>query len=75
MLLTDEDILFFGLYYAGFEETRQKVRANLNIDRFKAFFGPEPRTVRDLFYDLQEKYPDIIFRDVLMTMNWLKLCK
>ena len=75
MLLTDEDILFFGLSYAGFEETRQNVRANLNIDRFKAFFGPEPRTVKDLLYDLKEKYPDIIYRDVMMTMNWLKLCK
>ena len=47
----------------------------MNIDRFKAFFGPEPRTVKDLFHDLKEKYPDIIYRDVMMTMNWLKLCK
>ena len=75
MLLTIEDITFFGLSYAGFDEKRQNVRESLIIDRFKAFYGPEPRTVKDLLLDLKEKYPNIIYREVMMTLNWLKLCK
>ena len=75
MLLTIEDIAFFGLSYAGFEEKRQNVRESLNIDRFKAFYGPEPKTVKDLLLDLKDKYPNIVYRDVMMTLNWLKLCK
>ena len=76
MLLTNEDILFFGLTYAGFGEERQQVRDTLNIARFKAHFGPEPRTVKDILFDLKETFgSSIIYKDVLMAMNWLKLCK
>lgn len=75
MFLTIEDITFFGLTYAGFEKKRQNVRESLIIDRFKAFYGPEPKTVKDLLLDLKEKYPNIVYREVMMTLNWLKLCK
>ena len=76
MLLTEDDILFFGLSYAGFAEPRQGVRNSLNIDRFKAHFGPEPRTVKDILLDLKAEFGGgIVFKDVMMAMNWLKLCK
>lgn len=76
MLLTVEDIMFFGLSFAGFGEERQRVRESLNVDRFKAHFGPEPRTVKDILYDLKESLgSSIIYKDVMMAMNWLKLCK
>ena len=76
MFLTEEDVLFFGLTYAGFGEERQNVRDSLSIDRFKAHFGPEPRTVRDILLDLEAEFRgDIVFKDVMMAMNWLKLCE
>ena len=75
MFLTSEDILFFGLSYVGFGEERQNVRSTLNIDRFKAHFGPEPRTVKDVLHDLKAEFgSNIVYRNVMMTMNWLKLC-
>ena len=68
--------MFFGLSFAGFGEERQRVRESLNVDRFKAHFGPEPRTVKDILYDLKESLgSSIIYKDVMMAMNWLKLCK
>ena len=76
MILTEEDILFFGLTYIGFGEERQQVRDSLNVQRFKAHFGPEPITVKDLLLDLKEDFGSgIIYKDVMMAMNWLKLCK
>ena len=51
------------------------MRSNLNIDRFKAHFGPEPRTVKDILHDLKEEFgSNIVCRDAMMAMNWLKLC-
>ncbi|KAL7537796.1 hypothetical protein ACHAWF_011304 [Thalassiosira exigua] len=74
MLLTEEDILFFGLSYVGFGEARQHVRMSMNIDRFKAHFGPDPRTVKDILLDLKEDFAsNIVYKDVMMAMNWLKL--
>ncbi|KAL7548803.1 hypothetical protein ACHAWF_012061 [Thalassiosira exigua] len=74
MLLTKEDVLFFGLSYVGFGEERQHVREALNVNRFKAHFGPEPTTVVDILIDLKEDFSsDLIYRDVFMSMNWLKL--
>ena len=32
------------------------MRSNLNIDRFKAHFGPEPRIVKDILHDLKEEF-------------------
>ena len=33
----------------------------------------EPTTVAPFFADLKSEYPDIVFKDCLMTMNWLTL--
>ena len=74
-ILTHLDILFYGLSIVGFGEKRQKVRPALNIGRFKSFFGVESRSVKDLFNELEEEFPDIIYKEVMMSMNWLKLCK
>ncbi|KAL7524033.1 hypothetical protein ACHAWF_000792, partial [Thalassiosira exigua] len=73
-MLTVEDVRFFGLCYAGFDQTRQHVRASLNEDRFKAHYGPDPRTVVDVLHDLKEEFGSgLIYKDSMMTMNWLKL--
>ena len=70
--LTDVNVLLAGLVYAGFNEKRQQ-RVNLerNIMRFKAFFGVPPTTVAALLNDLRDDNPNIIYKECLMTMNWL----
>ena len=76
MLLTDEDILLFGLSYVGFGEEQQQVRKILNVDRFKAHFGSEPKTVKDVSHALNEEFgSSIVYKDVMMPMSWLKLCE
>ena len=71
-IMTKDDILLYGLMYVGFGEERQNIIAAKSVDRFKAHFGPEPRTVKDLMSDLCEKFPDTKFKEVLMSLNWLK---
>ncbi len=44
-----------------------------SVDRFKAHYGPEPRSVKDLMSDLCHKFPDTSFEELLMGLNWLKL--
>ena len=74
--VTCHDILFYGLCIVGFGDNRQNVRFELNENRFKGFFGVEPRTVKDLLTTLKEEFPDeLIFKQVMMAMNWLKACK
>ena len=75
VILTHHDILHFGLVHVGFGDERQNVREKLTVDRFKSFFGSEPRTVKDVLLDLKEEFPNIVFKEVMMSMNWLKLCK
>jgi len=57
--------------YFGIE--RQQVTEKLSVDRFKAHYGPEPRTVNDLMFDLIDEYPSTSFKELLMGPNWLKL--
>ena len=74
--VTKDDILFYGLCLVGFGDNRQNVRFELNENRFKGFFGVEPRTVKDLLTTLKEEFPDeLIFKQVMMAMNWLKMCE
>ncbi len=76
MLLTCEDIQLFGLSYVGFGNERQSVRNQLNMSRFSSHFGVEPQTVKDLLVDLKDEFTGgLIYREVFMTLNWLKLCK
>ena len=72
--LTDVDLLFAGLSYAGFDRGRQNnVCINTNLKRFKAFFGVPPSTLVPMFSDLTDKYPKVRRKDLLMTMNWFTL--
>jgi len=72
-IMTADDILRYGLFYVGFGENRQRVVEAKSVDRFKAHYGPEPRTVKDIMSDVCSKFPDTCFRDLLMGLNWLKM--
>jgi len=72
--LTDVDVLFAGLSYCGFDRTKQnRVNIDRNLRRFKSFFGVPPTTVVPILTDLKNVDPDVIYRDILMAMNWLYL--
>ena len=72
--VTPNDILLAGLLYAGFEPSRlQKNNNKRKIGWFKSFYGVEPTTVAPYFLDIKEKYPDIKYKDCLLTMNWAYL--
>ena len=72
--LSPVDILSAGLYYAGFDQARQE-RNNIarKTEWFKAFYGVEPTTVAPFFVDIKNDYPNIVFKDCLIAMNWLTL--
>ena len=72
-IMTADDILFCGLSFVGFGEGRQRVVIETSVHRFKAHYGPEPRTVKDLMLDLCNDFPDTTFKELLMGLNWLKL--
>jgi hypothetical protein len=73
-LLTDVDILSVGLSFAGFDKKRQqRVNLNRNIERFKSFYGPCPTTAVPFFLDLKDAFPDVVFKELLMTLNWFKI--
>lgn len=72
--LTSNSILENGLIYAGFGlERQQKNNLDRKIVWFKSFYGVEPSTLLPFFTDLKDEYPDIHYKDCLMTMNWLYL--
>lgn len=73
-ILTDVDILYIGLRYAGFEPTRQQnVNDETNIERFKSFYGVPPTTVAPFFKDLRDDNRCMVYKDCFMTMNWMFL--
>ena len=51
-IMTADDILRYGLFYIGFGENRQRVAETKSVDCFKAHYGPEPRTVKDIMSDM-----------------------
>lgn len=71
---TPTEILSAGLSYAGFDLNRQQHnKMSRRVVWFKAFYGVEPNTVAPFFVDLKNEYPDIVYKDCLMTMNWVTL--
>ena len=72
-IMTADDILVYGLSFVGFGEERQRVVIETSVHRFKAHYGPEPRTVKDLLSDLCNEFPDTSFKELMMGLNWLKL--
>ncbi len=72
-IMTADDILCYGLFYVGFGEDRQRVVETKSVDRFKAHYGPEPCSVKDIMSDMCNKFPDTCFKEFLMGLNWLKM--
>ena len=72
-IVTAQDILAYGLMHVGFGKERQNVVEKTSVDRFKAHYGPEPKTVKDLMTDLSDSFPSTSFKELLMGLNWLKL--
>ena len=66
-------ILRDGLIYAGFTDERiDRCGEKRNIDRFKAHYGVCPETIVLFFGDPFKKHPSLKYKDVFMTINWLK---
>ena len=58
----------------GFDHDRlQKNNVQRQSAWFKAFYGVEPTTAVPYLAALRAEYPDIVYKDCLMTMNWLTL--
>ena len=74
-IVTHDDIRFYGLTIIGFQEERQEVRSKLLDSRFKSSFGPESRTIKDLFSALRDEFEDVVYWEILMALNFLKTCK
>ena len=72
--LNSMDVLSDGLLYVGIDLARQ-VRYNIKrkFQWFKAFYGVEPPTTAPFFVDIKNEYPDIVFKDCLMIMNWFTI--
>lgn len=72
--MSPSNILFVGLLYVGFNANRQmKSGLDRNMRRFLTFFGVGPKTIQALFADLTDKNPALMFKDLMMTLNWFKL--
>jgi len=67
-----EKVLYDGLKFAGYNLSISRCGEVRNTSRFKAWYGVEPRTVSRFCEDLFEKYPSTKYRDVFMTLSWLK---
>jgi len=75
--LTADYILRVGLIWVNIGDKRQKVREAASIIRFKAFYGVEPRTIKDAydsFINLSSE-DDTSLKDFMMLVEWLKKCK
>ena len=65
--LTQKDLLSVGLSYVGFSIQRQKnVKLESNIERFKGFYGLEPRTLVAVFTDVKDRFPSVSFKHLLL---------
>jgi hypothetical protein len=68
---SEDEVLFYGLLYAGFNEARQKSVSNdKNIERFKCFYGVGYKAVAALIKDLPEK--KIELKNLFLALNHLK---
>jgi hypothetical protein len=70
--LTGEEILSLGLTLVGFSESRQAVQGDLNMRRFRSFFGIGPVALAAMFSDIAN-IDSITIHNFLMTINWMKL--
>ena len=73
MLFSVDKVLRDGLFFAGFtDEKIAKCGGKRKTDRFKAHYGVGPKTVVSFLEDLFNKHPSLKYKDVFMTLNWLK---
>jgi len=73
-LLTSTIILYDGLLFAGFDHKRlQKNNIRRKTEWLKAFYGAVQTTIGHCLVDLGEEYPNMNYRDCLMTLNWLTI--
>lgn len=75
-IATAEDVMFVGLSYVGFGNTRQNVRFSLSLERFCAHYKLCPEAILDAqnyFSEFGEETID--FKRLLFTLNFLKCCE
>jgi hypothetical protein len=73
--LDEDEMLSFGLSLVGFDQTTGRtVCRELQLRRFRAFFGVGPKALACLYRDLSAQMIAAIDPQYfLMTINWLKL--
>ena len=72
MVVAEDNVRTIGLIYVHYTLDRQNVSLSENDQRFIDHYGTPPAAVAAMINDLTKKYPDTQFKDVLMTLNWLK---
>lgn len=74
VILTDGDLLLFDClrFVRHVVIGRKQVKREEIVARFKSFYGVAPTTLVPFIKDLYEVYPNISYRDVMMTCNFLK---
>ena len=71
---TPIDVLYNGLFYAGFDMKRlNKNNLKRKTAWFKTFYGVEHTTMSPYLIDLRKEYPDIDYKVCFITFNWMTL--
>ena len=65
---TDVEILVFGLSLVGFESSRQQVREELNIRRFRSHYGVGPKAIEALIKDLNPIDSGKVLDDIIPAL-------
>jgi len=68
--MSSEDIIFYSLCYVGFGEECQRVVMKTSVDHFKAHYGPEPWSVKDLMSDLCYEFPELYDIELVLAGRW-----
>ena len=71
-LISEYDVLSYGLSMIGFGLERQNVRHQLNEERFQSAFCVPSSSIAPILNDLGNEYPDMKYKDTMMVMNWFK---
>jgi hypothetical protein len=76
--ITENEILQLGLTTAGFKESQRGTNITRKLERFRAVYGPMPKTASDIFGWIQEeeragafciRKPNAVY--FLMSLCWL----
>lgn len=76
--VSEEEMMSFGLALAGFPGRRQNVRHELNLSRFRSFYGVSPKAIAKMFNSLVsadaiKSTKSMTTIDALIAINWLRL--